>query len=31
MSQAFMSEHPTSPATLEAIAKIAELVHRETR
>ena len=31
MSQAFMSEHPTSPATLEAIEKIAEFVHRETR
>ncbi len=31
MSQAFMSEHPTSPATLDAIEKIAEFVHRETR
>lgn len=31
MSQAFMSEHPDSPATKEAIEKIAEFVHRETR
>jgi acetyl esterase/lipase len=31
MSQAFMSEHPTSAATLDAIEKIAEFVHRETR
>jgi acetyl esterase/lipase len=31
MSQAFMSEQPTSPATLDAIEKIAEFVHRETR
>ena len=31
MSQAFMSDHPTSPATLDAIEKIAEFVHRETR
>jgi acetyl esterase len=31
MSQAFMSDQPTSPATLDAIEKIAEFVHRETR
>jgi acetyl esterase len=28
---ATMSDHPTSPATLDAIEKIAEFVHRETR
>jgi acetyl esterase/lipase len=31
MSQAFMSDHPTSAATLDAIEKIAAFVHRETR
>ena len=31
MSQAFMSEHPTAPATYEAIDRIVEFVHREMR
>lgn len=31
MSQAFISEHPGSPASLDAIDKIIEFVHREMR
>lgn len=30
MSQAFISEHPTAPASLDALDKIVEFVHRET-
>ena len=31
MSQAFISEHPTAPASLDALDKIVEFVHREIR
>ena len=31
MSQAFISEQPTAPASLDALDKIVEFVHREIR
>jgi hypothetical protein len=31
MSQAFISEQPSAPASLDAIDKIIEFVHREMR